>query len=201
MSSRAFEGDYSPAGALYGFSSNIVEFMAFRTLQPEPTAPFSLEDVFSAGGAGKRAWVNDWRRLPHVRPEVVELFEYAEDFAEAISARVEQALAKRGLDGEANAGVKSGRLYILPQDEQAAGELSKLPDFPLQYIVSSDAEIVAAQKAEAKDQEDLLHCRLEGEFLVSYQTGAGWLAITKDVLTDVMGAGRDAKIAGLPRGR
>jgi len=40
--------------------------------------------------------------------------------------------------------------------------------------------------------------RGEGKFLVSYKTPGGWVAITKDVLTDVLGAGHDVKIAGLP---
>ena len=39
---------------------------------------------------------------------------------------------------------------------------------------------------------------MEGEFVISYQTSGGWVAITKDMLTEVLGAGRDAKIA-LPR--
>ncbi len=36
-------------------------------------------------------------------------------------------------------------------------------------------------------------------FLVSYKTSGGWVAITKDILTEVLGAGRDVKIVGLPR--
>jgi hypothetical protein len=39
---------------------------------------------------------------------------------------------------------------------------------------------------------------VEGEFVVSYKTSRGWVAITKDILTEVFGAGRDAKIVGLP---
>jgi hypothetical protein len=43
-----------------------------------------------------------------------------------------------------------------------------------------------------------LHSRLEGEFVLSYRTSGGWVAITKDVLTEVLGTGHDAKISGLP---
>ena len=57
---------------------------------------------------------------------------------------------------------------------------------------------MAAHKADACDQTQLLNSRNEGEFLLSYQTPGGWVAITKDVLTEVTGAGRDAKIVGLP---
>jgi hypothetical protein len=34
--------------------------------------------------------------------------------------------------------------------------------------------------------------------VLSYQTPGGWVAITKDILTEVLGAGRDVKIVGLP---
>jgi hypothetical protein len=44
-----------------------------------------------------------------------------------------------------------------------------------------------------------LHGRAEGEFLVTYETAGGWAAVTKDVLTDVVGAGRDAQVVELPR--
>jgi hypothetical protein len=59
-------------------------------------------------------------------------------------------------------------------------------------------QIVAARKAEFHEQKQLLHGRLEGEFAVSFKTPGGWVAITKDILTEVLGAGRDVKIVGLP---
>ena len=68
------------------------------------------------------------------------------------------------------------------------------------FIVSSDPELVAKQKAEYMDAQDLLYCRLEGEFMVSYEIENGWVAITKDMLTEVLGAGLDVKVDGLPRG-
>ena len=40
--------------------------------------------------------------------------------------------------------------------------------------------------------------RREGHFLVSYETPGGWIALKKDLLTEVLGAGRDARIVGLP---
>ncbi len=60
-------------------------------------------------------------------------------------------------------------------------------------------QIVAAHKADAHDQTQLVSDRLEGHFVFSYETPGGWVAITKDMLTDVLGAGRDVKIVGLPR--
>ena len=76
--------------------------------------------------------------------------------------------------------------------------MSSIPDLRVQYILSSDKQIVAAHKAESFDQTHLLHGRLEGEFVLSYKTSGGWVAITKDILTEVLGAGHDAKIVGLP---
>jgi hypothetical protein len=91
-------------------------------------------------------------------------------------------------------------LFILPGDNlQADSKVSLIPDLPVQYLRSSDMQIVAAHKAASYDQADLLHERLEGEFVLSYKTSGGWVAITKDILTEVLGAGRDVKIAGLPR--
>jgi hypothetical protein len=68
----------------------------------------------------------------------------------------------------------------------------------VRYIGSSDLEIVAAHQAHACEEMRLLRNRQEGMFLVSYQTPGGWTAITKDLLTEILGAGRDMKIAGLP---
>ncbi|HEY2379747.1 MAG TPA: hypothetical protein VGK48_01075 [Terriglobia bacterium] len=196
---RPVEGAYSPYGVLYGFSSNLIEHMAFKTLQPDAVTRFSLEDVFAGGEAGKLAWVNGWRKLPHIKPEVAKLFEYPRQFAEDIFARIEQALRRRVSDGEANAAVKTGRLFIVSgEDLQADSKTPRSPDLPLQYIRSSDLQIIAAHKAHSYDQAQLLHGRLEGEFVLSYQTSGGWVAITKDILTEVLGAGHEAKIVELP---
>jgi hypothetical protein len=60
-------------------------------------------------------------------------------------------------------------------------------------------QLVAAHKAEAYDETQLLNDRREGKFVVSYRTPGGWLAITKAVLTEVLGEGRDVRVVGLPR--
>jgi hypothetical protein len=52
---RPVEGVYSPYGVLFGFSSNLIEHMAFKTLLPDAVTGFSLEDVFSGGDADKLA--------------------------------------------------------------------------------------------------------------------------------------------------
>lgn len=189
---RPPDGGWSPYGALYGFASNLLELMAFKTLQPDAAIAFGMEDVFSNGGADKLAWVDDWRKLPHIRPEIAQQFAFPRAFAEAAHARVEGALRMRVAGGEQAA---TGKLFVV-----AEGTLAnpRVPPLPPQYLVASDPALVAGGKAEAKDAGDLLHCRMEGEFCVSFATAQGWCAVTKDVLTDVPGAGRDAQVA-LPR--
>jgi hypothetical protein len=183
---------WSPYGALYGFASNLLELMAFKTLQLEADMRFGMEDIFSNGDADKLAWVNNWRNLPHIRPEIVKQFEFPREFAQESHARVERALQAR-VAGTAQ--LAAGRLFVTDAAQSAAAQP---PELAAQYVVSSDAVLVASRKAEAKDESDLLHCRMEGEFLVSFRTDGGWAALTKDLLTDVLGAGRDAQIM-LPR--
>ena len=198
---RPVAGAYSPYGVLYGFSTNLIEHMAFKTLQPDAVKHFGLEDVFVGGDANieKLAWVSGWRKLPHLAPEVEKLFDYPNQFAEDIYDRIEHALRKRVSGGDANAAVQTGRLFILPGENlQADSKASPIPDLPIRYIGSSDMQIVAAHKAQSQDEPHLLSDRREGKCVVSYKTPGGWVAVTKDILTDVLGAGRDVKIVGLP---
>ena len=94
---RPVAGAYSPYGVLYGFSSDLIEHMALKTLQPDAVKHFGLEDVFVGGEAntGKLAWVSGWRKLPHLKREVEKLFDYPQQFAEDIFDRIEHALRRR----------------------------------------------------------------------------------------------------------
>jgi hypothetical protein len=197
---RPVAGRYSPYGVLYGFSSQLLEHVALKTLAPDARPSFSLEDVFVDGAADKLAWVGGWRKLPHVPREVVKLFEYPQQFAENVFERIERALRKRVGAGEAQEVVQTGRLFILSGDAaQADPRAASIPRLAAEYIVSSDRQLVAERKAVACDEAQLLHSRLEGELVVSYKTPGGWVGISKDILTEVLGAGRDASIEGLPR--
>ncbi len=198
---KPIAGAYSPYGVMYGYSSNLTEHMALKSLQPDTVTQFSLEDVFADGQAstGKLAWISGWRDLPHIDPEVQRLFDYPQQFAEDMFDRIELALRKRVADDAPATGAQTGRLLIPPaRDPVPDSKTSLIPDLPVRYIASSDMQIVAAHKAQACDQRSLLHDRREGMFLVSYMTSGGWVAITKDILTEVLGNGRDVQIAGLP---
>ena len=172
---RPAPGSWSPFGVLFGFSTDLLEHMAFRTLMPETETRFGLEDVFTGGGAEKLAWVTGWRKLPHLPPDVIRQFDYPQQFAEDVHARIERALRTRV--GTAGPAVRTGRLVVLPEH---------VPQGP------------EAIRAESHGDAQLLSDRREGRSLLSYRTPAGGVALSKAILTDVLGAGRDAHIAGLP---
>jgi hypothetical protein len=176
--------------------------MALKASQPDAMARFSLEDVFTGEGANgdKLAWVSGWRKLPHLARDVEKQFDYPQQFAEDMFDRIERALRKRVSGDEVNDVVQIGRLFIAPGDTlQADTTASLISDLPVRYIASSDVQLVAAQKAVLCDEPRLLSDRREGKYVLSYKTPGGWVAVTKDILTEVLGAGRDVKIAGLPR--
>jgi hypothetical protein len=198
---RPIAGAYSPYGVLYGFSSDLIEHMALKALQPAAVTPFGLEDVFAGRDAdpARLAWVSEWRNLPHLPQEMKAQFAYPQQFAEDVFNRLERALRKRVADGETDADVQIGRLFISTGEGPSAGsEASLLPDLPARYIGSSDEQLVSAGKAESYDERHLLSDRQEGRCLVSYETPGGWVAITKTLLTELLGEGRDVKIGGLP---
>jgi hypothetical protein len=184
---RPVDGGCSPYGIIFGLPSHLIEHMALKALQHDAVTRFSLEDVFEDGDAAKLAWVNGWRKLPHIDREVQRLYDYPQQFAEEVYGRIESEFRRR----ESHADSRTGRLYIV------SGE-SAIPELPVRYFVSSDMQIVAAHKAEPYDSEQLLAGRREAHFLVSYETPNGWIALKKDLLTEVLGVGRDARIVGLP---
>ncbi len=192
---RPVRGTYSPYGVMYGFSSNLMEHMVMKTLQPEAETRFGIEDVFTGNDASvdRLAWVSGWRSLPHISPEVLKLYEYPQQFAEDIFARIEQAL-RESVAGDAGAAVRSGRLYITAENARADAKASGVAKLPVKYVLSSNPDLVAAQEAQAADQAKLLLDRREGMFVVSYQVPGGWVAITKDFLTEIFGEGRDAGV-------
>jgi hypothetical protein len=194
---RPVAGGCSPYGVIFGLPSHLIEHMALKALQHDAETRFSLEDVFVDGdtSAAKLAWVNGWRELPHIDREVQRLYEYPQQFAEDVYGRIESELSRR----ESCGGSRTGRLFIESGDNpQTDSEASAIPELPPRYFGSSDRQILAAHKAEPYELAQLLAGRREGHFLVSYETPGGWAALKKDLLTEVLGAGRDARIIGLP---
>jgi len=198
---RPVDGGCSPYGVIFGLPSHLIEHMALKALQHDAETRFSLEDVFDDGdtNAAKLAWVNGWRKLPHIDREGQRLYDYPQQFAEDVYDRIESELRRRDSNAEACDGSRTGHLYIVSGDDpETDSKASTIPDLPARYFGSSDRQIVAAHKAEPYDLAQLRHERQEGHFLVSYETPGGWIALKKDLLTEVLGVGRDARIVGLP---
>jgi len=170
---RPVDGTYSPYGVIYGFSTDLIEHMAFTTLLPDAATNRRLEEVFIDGDAATRAWVDSWRKLPHLSPAVTRQFDYPQQFAEDIFNRIERALRRR----TAGDGVRTGRLVMVSDDDPRAAD---------------------AHRAESYGDAQIQNDRREGRCLLSYKTSAGWVALRKTLLSDVLGAGRDAYLAGLP---
>jgi hypothetical protein len=183
---RPVDGGCSPYGVIFGLPSHLIEHMALKALEHDAETRFGIEDVFEdvfddrETSAAKLAWVNGWRRLPHIDREVQRLFDYPQQFAEDIYDRIERELTRRD--------TRTGRLYIVSGGDPQTN--SAIPEVPARYFVSSEAD--------PYKQAQLLAGRREAHFLVSYQTPDGWMALKKDLLTEVLGAGSDARIAGLP---
>jgi hypothetical protein len=193
---RPVAGGFSPYGVVSGIPSGLIELMAFKTLERDAETRFGLEDAFDDRdtSAAKLAWVDGWRKLPHVDREVQRLYDYPQQFAEDIYDRIGHELRREACDGS-----KTGRLYIVSADDpEIDSKAVAIAELPARYFGSSDSQIVAAHKAEPYDRAQLLRERREGHFLVSYETPGGWVALRKDLLADVLGAGRDARIVGLP---
>ena len=218
---RPVDGGFSPYGVIFGLPTHLIEHMALKALQHDAETRFSLEDVFDGDtnddvdiSVAKLAWVNGWRKLPHIDREVQRLYDYPQQFAEDIYYRIEHELSEASLakrrdsnaeacDGSRSSEERTGRLYIAPiaskpGDDSETDSKAAIPELPARYFGSSDRQIVAAHKAEPYDRAQLLRERQEGHFLVSYETPGGWIALRKDLLTEVLGAGRDARIVGLP---
>ncbi len=209
---RPVDGRYSPYGAIFGLPSHLIEHMALKAIEHDAETRFSVEDVFEDAvfddgdtSAAKLAWVNGWRNLPHIDREKQRLYDYPQQFAEDIYGRIESELSEASLanprdsDGARCGGSRTGRLYIASADDPETGSKAPaIPELAARYFGSSDSQILAAHKAEPYDQAQLLAARREGHFLVSYETPGGWIALKKELLTEVLGAGRDARIGGLP---
>ncbi|MGD8324926.1 MAG: hypothetical protein PVF50_11230, partial [Gammaproteobacteria bacterium] len=196
---RPADGAYSPFGATFGTPSNLIENMALKTLSGDAMTAFTLEDVFTDGDSHKVAWVNGWRKLPHIRRDVQRLLRYPGQYAREIFERIEYELNRRVCGDEVNETPRAGRMLIGPAERlQSDSEISPIRDLPVRHVRSSDAHIVAARRGMRSDQAQLLHDRTEGHFVVSYGASGGWVAISKDILTEVIGSGHDVRIVELP---
>jgi len=198
---RPVAGACSAYGVIFGTPSHLTEHMALKATQRDAMTRYSLEDLFTDKDTDrdKIAWVDGWRDLPHIDRELQRQHAYPHEFAAAIFARVERTLCAPA-DRAGRAADRRGRLFVVLEGAaDSDATLQSVPQIPARFVGASDATWVADGRAVAYDETQLLRDRLEGHFVVSCKTGAGWIAIRKDVLTEVLGAGQDARISGLPR--
>jgi hypothetical protein len=187
---------YSPYGIAYGFSSDIIGNMALRTLIAKTPFDFSLEDAFvgSSNAEDKLAWTKAWKTGRRASGELA-ILEYSDEFAAQIYERMMGALRGRSALGHGRDGSQRprGRLFVLPKSvevESLADGLMPEGIVPAQEFVRSTADGYAMKNID--------HDRREGRCLVSYESDGEWVAISKSVLTYIMGQGKDALITDSP---
>jgi hypothetical protein len=210
---RPVEGGCSPYGVIFGLPTHLIEHMSLKAMQHDAETRFCLEDVFDDDvfgdgnrNAAKLAWVNGWRDLPHIDPEVQGRYEYPQRFAEDVYGRIESEFGRASgakpfdPNGGPYGGPRTGRLYLVNAGDPETDSMAlTIPELPARYFACSDKQMAAAHQGEPYDAAQLLAGRREAHFLVSYETVDGWIALKKELLTEVLGAGRDARISGLPR--
>jgi hypothetical protein len=196
---------YSPLGLTYGFCADLLTHAAASTLVSTPVSALSLEDFFTsgAGATEKRARAEAWQRL--AAPDAgQEPFQHSIERAQEIFTQAIAALdgrAARPTDANAS-DVTAARLFVVPRDVAVE---SLPPGFlPIditraqEHCLTSDVNRAFATGATAFPKSQILRDRNEGRFLASADTDGKWFAISKTVLTALVGKGTNALIADVP---
>ena len=183
---------YSPYGISYGFASDILGNMAMRSLIAKSSIEFSLEDAFTASDKRetRSAWTTAWKSAFHEGGERA-ILEYSQEFAEQIYRRLRETLHALTTPDD-RPRLPAGRLFVVPSPV-AAGSLgdSVLPE----GVVPADEFVYGT--ADQDGTYDIAFDRKEGRCLVSWETDGEWLAVSKSILTYVMGQGKDALVTGI----
>ena len=189
---RPVAGACSPYGVISGLPSHLIEHMALKALQHDAETRFSLEDVFRDDlddgdtSAAKLAWVNGWRKLPHIDREVQRCSSTPNS-----SPRTSTTAPRRNSAHDKFRGGSEQGAYLSRRGRSRTGTARSLLRFVGQGSYSG-------AQSEPPDRAQLLAGRQEGHFLLSYKTPGGWVALKKELLTEVLGTGCDASISGLP---
>lgn len=182
LSFKPEPGRYSPYGVLFGLPTNLVEHMGLKAIQRDAETRFSLEDIFDDDPSpAKLEWINGWRKLPHVPRDVQRAYDFPHSFADEIHTRI-----GRELNRAAPAAI--GRLLIS----------TSTGDLPLSHMLCSDRQQAEENGMEFCETSQFLARRMEGHFVVSYQTAGVWHGLKKELLAEILGSGRDADISKLP---
>jgi hypothetical protein len=178
---------YSPLGITCGFCADLLSSMALATLHHQTSPGPSLEDVFATS----------------VNPEVKLHFEYSPDWARQVFQRTVAALELRTNSIEADAtALGSRRIFVVPRGLTPGSLVEKLPGgtVPAQeHCLSSDVNRALVEGATAFPKSQILADRNEGRFLASAEIDGKWFAVSKTIVTQVIGQGFDALIVDVPK--
>ena len=194
---------YSPLGITYGFCADLLSNIALTTLV-EPTAGgLSLEAMFvtRSDPEGKLACARRWERLP-ARGGAREHFEHSPAWARLVFQRTIDALELRARSTAPNASkLPAARLFVVPRGQNVGAPVYDLPDgiVPAQeHCLTSDVNRALSNGTTAFPKSQILTDRNEGRLLASAEIEGRWFAVSKTILTQVIGRGFDALIVDVP---
>ena len=204
---------YSPLGLAYGFCADLFSSLTSSTLVSPRRFDLTLEDMFISRGRlpEKLEQTIEWRRLSPQEPGLQPI-EYSSEWAAVIHGRTVAALharAARAADANASA-VASARLFVVasgPDLSAAASAKAEGPDqrtlksgiVPAnEHCVTSDVKRALSSGATAFPRSQILSDRNEGRFLASAEIDGKWFAVSKTVLTGILGQGHDAVVTDVP---
>jgi hypothetical protein len=180
---------YSPLGIAGGFCADLLSSMALATLHRQPGPGPSLEDLFVSR-------VDPEGRLPR------EQFEYSTDWAGLVFQRMVAALEVRASSTAAHASrVPGARMFVVPSGQNVGSFLDQLPDGIVSaqdHCLTSDVNRALAKGTTAFPRSQMLSDRTEGRFLASAEVDGKWFAVSKTIVTEVIGQGRDALVIDVP---
>ncbi len=180
---------HSPLGIACGFCADLLSSLVVATLHRQPAPGLSLEDLFVTG-------VDPESRLAR------EQFEYSPEWAGLVFRRMVAALEARACSTEASAPtVAAGRVFVVPRGRSVGPLADKLPDGIVpaqQHCLTSDVNRALEMGTTAFPKSQMLGDRNEGRFLASAEIDGKWFAVSKTILTEVIGQGRGALIVDVP---
>ena len=194
---------YSPLGIAYGFCADLLSNMALTTLLEQTAGGLSLEDMFVTHGDSEKklACTRVWQRLP-TRGGVREHVEHSPEWAQLVFQRTIDALELRAQSTASNASkLPAARLFVVRRAQNAGASMPDLPGglVPAQeHCLTSDVNRALSNGTTAFPKSQILTDRNEGRLLASADIEGKWFAVSKTILTQVIGRGFDALIVDVP---
>jgi hypothetical protein len=194
---------YSPFAITYGFCADLFSNIGMDALAAPSSGAWAVEDLFDGTGRHSEATAARAKRFERLPMRTGERphFDYASQLAAGVVDRLAEALAARAhRPHDLNAsGRRTGRLLIRPAAESAAAaSAGTVPPAVAadEHCFTTEADPVGAITPWPAPQ--LLIDRDEGRYLASVEVGKTWFAVSKVILTLILGQGQDAVLPSLP---